>query len=158
MIHEALLGKIARKTGKPYVIPAFYKGDLYDLVESQLKQHHINDTEDLTDPYTGKKIPKVLTGVSYIYKLKHQAESKLSARGTDSYTAEGQPGGGGFTGSKRYGTLESSALVGHNAFANLLDAKLLRGQSNSDFWRSIRTGEIPTIPGEPWCTGSSLRT
>ena len=114
MIHEALLGKIARKTGKPYVIPAFYKGDLYDLVESQLKQHHINDTEDLTDPYTGKKIPKVLTGVSYIYKLKHQAESKLSARGTDSYTAEGQPGGGGFTGSKRYGTLESSALVGHN--------------------------------------------
>lgn len=149
MIHEALLGKIARKTGKPYVIPAFYKGDLYDLVESQLKQHHINDTEDLTDPYTGKKIPKVLTGVSYIYKLKHQAESKLSARGTDSYTAEGQPGGGGFTGSKRYGTLESSALVGHNAFANLLDAKLLRGQSNSDFWRSIRTGEIPTIPGEP---------
>ena len=114
MIHEALLGKIARKTGKPYVIPAFYKGDLYDLVESQLKQHHISDTEDLTDPYTGKKIPKVLTGVSYIYKLKHQAESKLSARGTDSYTAEGQPGGGGFTGSKRYGTLESSALVGHN--------------------------------------------
>lgn len=149
MIHEALLGKIARKTGKPYVIPAFYKGDLYDLVESQLKQHRISDTEDLTDPYTGKKIPKVLTGVSYIYKLKHQAESKLSARGTDSYTAEGQPGGGGFTGSKRYGTLESSALVGHNAFANLLDAKLLRGQSNSDFWRSIRTGEIPTIPGEP---------
>lgn len=149
MIHEALLGKIARKTGKPYVIPAFYKGDLYDLVESQLKQHHISDTEDLTDPYTGKKIPKVLTGVSYIYKLKHQAESKLSARGTDSYTSEGQPGGGGFTGSKRYGTLESSALVGHNAFANLLDAKLLRGQSNSDFWRSIRTGEIPTIPGEP---------
>ena len=149
MIHEALLGKIARKTGKPYVIPAFYKGDLYDLVESQLKQHHISDTEDLTDPYTGKKIPKVLTGVSYIYKLKHQAESKLSARGTDSYTAEGQPGGGGFTGSKRYGTLESSALVGHNAFANLLDAKLLRGQSNADFWRSIRTGEIPTIPGEP---------
>lgn len=98
MIHEALLGKIARKTGKPYVIPAFYKGDLYDLVESQLKQHHISDTEDLTDPYTGKKIPKVLTGVSYIYKLKHQAESKLSARGTDSYTSEGQPGGGGFTG------------------------------------------------------------
>lgn len=149
MIHEALLGKIARKTGKPYVIPAFYKGDLYDLVESQLKQHRISDTEDLTDPYTGKKIPKVLTGVSYIYKLKHQAESKLSARGTDSYTAEGQPGGGGFTGSKRYGTLETSALVGHQAFDTLLDAAMIRGQSNSDFWRSIRTGEIPTIPGEP---------
>lgn len=149
MIHEALLGKIARKTGKPYVMPAFYNGDLYEFVSDQLKQHNLSDTEDLTDPNTGKKIPKVLTGVSYIYKLKHQAESKLSARGTDSYTAEGQPGGGGFTGSKRYGTLESSALVGHNAFANLLDAKLLRGQSNSDFWRSIRTGEIPTIPGEP---------
>lgn len=149
MIHEALLGKIARKTGKPYVMPAFYNGDLYEFVSDQLKQHKLSDTEDLTDPNTGKKIPKVLTGVSYIYKLKHLAESKMSARGTDSYTSEGQPGGGGFTGSKRYGTLETSALVGHQAFDTLLDAAMIRGQSNSDFWRSIRTGEIPTIPGEP---------
>lgn len=148
-IHEALLGKVARKTGKPFVMPAFYKGDLTEFVENQLKQNKVSDTEDLTDPYTGRKIPKVLTGVSYIYKLKHQAESKLSARGTAEYTAEGTPGGSGLTGSKRYGTLEQSAMVGHGAFDNLLDAKLLRGQSNSDFWRSIRTGEIPTIPGEP---------
>ena len=51
--------------------------------------------------------------------------------------------------SKRYGTLETSALVGHQAFDTLLDAAMIRGQSNADFWRSIRTGEIPTIPGEP---------
>ena len=51
--------------------------------------------------------------------------------------------------SKRIGSLETSALVGHNVFNFLHDAKLIRGQQNSDFWRSVRTGQIPTVPGEP---------
>ena len=58
---------------------------------------------------------------------------------------------GGFvvSNSKRFGTLEQSAMAGHNAFDIIKDSKFIRGQSNSDFWRSIRTGDIPTIPGEP---------
>ena len=52
--------------------------------------------------------------------------------------------------SKSIGSLESSALAGHDAFDFITqDAKLIRGQANSDFWRSIRTGEIPVVPGEP---------
>ena len=43
--------------------------------------------------------------------------------------------------SKSIGSLESSALAGHDAFDFITqDAKLIRGQANSDFWRSIRTG------------------
>jgi hypothetical protein len=298
-IHETLLGKIAAKTGKIEVMPAFYEGDIYEYVSNKLKQNHLKDTEDLTDPETGKKIPGVLTGITHVYKLKHIADTKMSARGTDEYTAEGVPGGSGMTGcfpaaqtlmtlqgpqsiakicskrmpeyvmtfdgtqwcyrrvtdwftykeqienilhintesapgakvvsiyptknhimymsdmstklagelkegdtlaghaedgvvpirikaikpyvhdkpgiteipvyditvdethkytlaggilcsnSKRYGVLEQGAMVGHGAFHNIVDAKLLRGQSNADFWRSIRTGDIPVIPGEP---------
>lgn len=330
-IHEALLGKIARKTGVTEVMPAFYNGDIYKYVSDKLKQNHVKASEDLIDPETGRKIPDILTGVSHIYKLKHLAESKMSARGTDVYTAEGLPGGSGLTGcfparqmvrtedgvmsiadickssygrrvdtftgrkwcyktvsdwfvhvspienilhirieykathniqgaehctaglysssiyptrnhmmyrddmseclagnlrvgdklascgpdipigcgmlsfdgstsvagvvpativsieayipeddevdandcvpvydftvddvhrytlecgvlcsnSKRFGSLEQTAMVAHGAFENLLDAKLLRGQSNSEFWRQLRSGEIPTIPGEP---------
>lgn len=72
----------------------------------------------------------------------------MSARGTEGYTADRVPRSGGEHGSKRIGQLESSALVGHDAFDFLTqDAKLIRGQSNADFWRSIRTGQIPVVPG-----------
>ena len=65
----------------------------------------------------------------------------MSARGTDEYTSEGVPQRGSYSGSKSIGSLESSALAGHDAFDFITqDAKLIRGQANSDFWRSIRTG------------------
>lgn len=148
-VYEALLGKVAKKTGTPEIMPAFYSGDLYKYTEDKLKQHRVKADEDLIDPETGRTIPNVMTGFSYVHKLKHMAGSKISARGTDEYSSEALPGGSGFTGSKRFGGLEQSAMVGHAAFDVIQDSKLLRGQSNADFWRSIRTGQIPTIPGEP---------
>lgn len=51
--------------------------------------------------------------------------------------------------SKRIGNMETAALASHNAWSVLKDAKLVRGQANQDFWRSIRTGEIPSMPSEP---------
>lgn len=148
-LDETLLGKIAHKTGKPEVIPAFYNGDRHQYVLDRLKQNRLNADDDFFDPETGRKIPNVVNGYSYIYKLKHMSESKESGRGTDEYSADDTPGGHGYAGSKRFGNLEVAALVGMGAFDTLLDAKLIRGQANSDFWRSLRTGEIPTIPGEP---------
>lgn len=148
-LYEALLGKVAKKTGQIQTLPAFFEGDLHDYVEGKLKEAHVHADDDLVDPETGREIPGVLTGFTYVHKLKHLAESKLSARGTGEYSADETPSGGGRTGSKRFGSLETSALVGHQAFETLKDAKILRGQSNADFWRSIRTGSIPVMPGEP---------
>lgn len=51
--------------------------------------------------------------------------------------------------SKRIGNMETAALVSHQVWDVLKDAKLVRGQSNQDFWRTIRTGEIPSMPREP---------
>lgn len=85
-IHEAMLAKIAKKTGKTEVVPAFFKGDLYKYVSDKLKQNGVTPDEDLVDPDTGRTIPHVITGYSYVHKLKHLAESKMSARGTDEYT------------------------------------------------------------------------
>lgn len=148
-LYEALLAKVAKKTGQTQVMPAFFEGDLHDYVENKLKQAHVHADDDLIDPETGRTLPNILTGYTYVHKLKHLAESKLSARGTGEYSADETPAGGGFTGAKRFGTLEQGAMVGHGAFKTMLDAKVIRGQSNADFWRSIRTGNIPTMPGEP---------
>lgn len=148
-LNETLLGKIAHKTGKPEVFNPFYEGDIHKDIIDKLKQNGLQADDDFFDPETGRKIPGVVNGYSYIHKLKHLSESKESARGTDAYSTDETPGGSGYSGSKRFGTLEQSAMAGHAAFDNLLDNKLIRGQQNAEFWRSIRTGGIPTIPGEP---------
>ena len=148
-LHETLLGKVARRTGKFEVLPAFPDGNVREHVLKRLKETGLKADDDFFDPEDGRRIPNVVNGYTYFYKLKHLAESKLSARGTDEYSSDETPGGSGYEGSKRLGQLETSALAGHAAFDVLADAKLIRGQRNSEFWRSIRTGGIPTMPGEP---------
>jgi hypothetical protein len=74
-VAEALLGKIARKTGKPINVPDFK--DIEDLTEwanEQARMHGISAEEDLIDPRDDRKIPQVLTGERFFMKLHHQSE------------------------------------------------------------------------------------
>lgn len=72
---EASLGKISEKTGKPYKIEDFSHIDnLTQYALDELKKHNLSDTETITDPLTGRKIPNVMTGNRFIMKLFHQAE------------------------------------------------------------------------------------
>jgi DNA-directed RNA polymerase beta subunit len=146
---EVVMGKIAEKTGKAVEMPAFTPENYVDVALRELKKHNMSDTENLTDPGSGKDIPDVLTGNAYVFKLKHTAEAKESGRGTGGYTLEDTPSKGGYEGSKRFGNLVIGALAGHNAMEVLKDAKLIRGQSNDEFWRSFKNGETPVMPGEP---------
>lgn len=149
---QAGLGKLALKTGKPIVVPQFMpKGQSrLQWAKQLLKKNNISMHQTVFDPDTNKNVSNVFTGYMYFLPLKHIADTKMSARGTDTYTAEGIPAGGGEQGSKRIGGLQVAGLVGHNAFDFLTtDAKLIRGQSNAQFWRSLRTGEVPVIPGQP---------
>ena len=97
-LYEGLLGKVAAKTGKPITVPQFMEGSFSEYVADQLKQNGLKPDETLIDPETGREMKEIITGNSYIYKLKHLAESKLSARGTSSYDAEELPGGKGMDG------------------------------------------------------------
>ena len=148
---QVALGKIAQKTGKPVIVPQFMPPGQSRLkwAKQQLKKYNIPWKQKVFDPETGRTIDNVFTGKMYFLPLKHIADTKMSARGTDQYTAQGIPGGKGETGSKRIGGLQVAGLVGHDAFNFLQDAKVIRGQANSQFWRSLRTGQIPVMPGEP---------
>ena len=149
MLIEAALGKVAQKTGKPYILPRFPNKNLVDMAQEELQKNGMTDAEDLINPETQKVIPQVFTGVNYYMKLKHTSDSKKAGRGTGGYTVDEQPASGGEEGSKRFGLLESSAMVGHGAMEILKDAKLIRGQQNDDFWRDFRMGKTPVMPGEP---------
>ena len=97
-LYESLLGKVAAKTGKPISVPQFLDGSISEYVNDQLKQNGIKPDDDMIDPVTGKVMPNILNGVSYIYKLKHMSADKMSARGTSTYDSEEMPGGKGFDG------------------------------------------------------------
>jgi len=156
-LYEALLGKVAKKTGKPITVPQFFDGSMADYVTDQLKQHNIKPDEDLINPETGLPIKDVLTGYSYIYKLKHMSESKMSARGTSSYDAEGQPAGKGMDGcfpsiqyvQTRSGLRSISAIaktVGIESVTTMADNKARRYSRVIDrFFRVVSATELLSI-------------
>lgn len=145
---EAMAGKVARHTGKPEVLEGF-EGDMIDKYDKKLRENGLTPTETLYDPRTGRKIPEVLTGEAFYYRLMHMSEDKGSGRGVGSSTGEEVPSRGGKGGAPFIGGLHASALVSHNAMQVLKDAKLIRGQANDDFWRDFRMGKMPKMPGTP---------
>lgn len=142
---EALLGKIAEKTGKPYIVPAFAHDNATEYALAEAQKHGVSELETLTDS-TGRKIPNIFTGNLYTMKLHHLAESKMSARDTATYDNYGSPAKGGYQGSKRISMLDIGALLSSGATNFLKDAKLVRGQRNDDYWRAVKTGTEPMAP------------
>lgn len=97
-IYEALLGKVAEKTGKPYKLPTYNKANenWYDFVKGELDKNGLTDTEEVYDPETDKYLEKPITvGNIYMLKLHHTGESKLSARAQGIYDSQQQPVKGG---------------------------------------------------------------
>lgn len=147
---ETALGKVAERTGRRYAIPDFRDDHPVDYAQKELASAGLSDTEDLVDPATGRTIPKILTGNAFFYKLKHIAEGKESGRGeAGGYTGEEIPGGKGYEGAKRLAGMEQSALVSHGAWEAIKDARVLRGQSNDNFWSDLKMGRTPAMPATP---------
>jgi hypothetical protein len=149
---EAALGKVSEKTGKPYTLPGFTDDPEESMVEyalEELRKNRLSDTEEVYDPRTKKGIPEIFTGNSYFYKLQHTAEGKGKSRATSTYTAEDQPAKGGKQGAKHIGDMEIQAILAHGADKVLKDLKIVKGQKNDKFWRQLKLGHTPTMPGTP---------
>jgi len=155
---ETLLGKVAKKTGRPYKVKNFTDDSYLDFAKKELQSNGLSDTEDIYDPTTNRKIPKVFTGSTFMMKLHHMSEKKAAGRDVGGYTAEGLPARGGPEGSKRIGGGELNALVSHGATSVIRDAKVVRGQRNDDYWRAIRLGYPPPSPKVPMVYSKFLST
>jgi DNA-directed RNA polymerase subunit beta' len=162
-ILETAAGKIAEKTGKPYIVDNFsgpnkdYRQDVVD----ELKAHGLEDEEDVFDPGDVRKpLGKVLTGPQYLLKLKHQVEKKLTVRGGGStsldgrrleYSADKQPSKGGEHGGMAFGQLDFYALLGHNARSNIREMSTYKSdQQDQHFWSIIQQGYEPPPPKPPF--------
>ena len=154
-IYETLLGKVARKSGQPYRLNGFNgPGEKYhEFVEAELAKHGLQSTDEVFDPQSNRKLQRpITTGVAHFFKLHHEAASKSSARGISGYDSSQQPsrGAGDSAQSKRLSGLEVGSLLSSGAYANLKEASTLRGQQNDQYWREVRMGHKPPMPGEPF--------
>lgn len=146
-IVETVLGKIAARTGKPYIMPDFQRStDLVKFAEQELAKHGMKDLEDLHDPVSGQTIPQILTGQTFLMKLHHTAESKEGGRAFGAYTQDGVPAKGGPDGAKTWGMLHLNALLSHGALGVIDDAHRIRGQRNTAYWAAVMSGRTPPDP------------
>lgn len=160
--YELLLGKIAAKTGKRLRVPGFTKpGEKWrDLVVKMLEENGVQAKERVFDPDENKFLDQpVLVGNAYMMKLHHVSAGKLSSRGQGSYDQWQQPAKGAGAGgkSKRLSGLESVALLSSGAYATLREGSTLRGTKSDDYWKAIRTGQIPKKPGVPFAWDKAMQ-
>lgn len=150
MMYEAMLGKVAEKTGKKYKLPTFNKDSekWYDFVENELKKNNLSDVEHVYDPVIDRDLDQpIAVGNAYFLKLHHTSDSKLSSRGQGIYDQNEMPVKGGEEGmmAKRHSNLESNAILSSGAYNVIKDAIHLRGQRNDDYWRKLRMGQTPSL-------------
>ena len=136
---ETALAKVAEKTGKQIVVPSFQKVNNVKFAREMLEKHNIKDKETLTDPISGKKIPNIMVGPQYTYKLFKSTDTNFAARGIDGgYDLHQQPAKGGVTGAKGTGIMEINALLAHDARDLIKENATIKSSRNSEFWRSVQ--------------------
>lgn len=147
---ESALGKVVEKTGKPYVLPQFMDMNNVDFAKAELKKHNIQDKETVYDPVSGRSIPNVFVGRSYIHKLFKSTESNYAARGVSRYDVNLQPTKGGEEGAKGLGKMEINTLLAHNARGVLKDALSIKSEKSDDYWRAMEFGLPAPPPKSPF--------
>jgi DNA-directed RNA polymerase subunit beta' len=163
---ETAAGKIADKTGRPYVVKNFQGGvDYLKKIQGELKQHGLSDTEALYDPKTGRKLGEVMVGPHYAFQLEHQIDKKTHVR-AGGYGSEllqfdapkihydndtRVPRGGGHTGAQSLGSLGIYAALAAGLKDNLREMQTLKSDQPQarEVWGALANGEripAPRIP------------
>lgn len=75
-----------------------------------------------------------------------------SGRELGSYSSDDQPAKGGSEGAqaKRMGSLDTNAMLSHNAPENIKDVMVTKGTKNEDYWNALKMGRPLPAPGVPF--------
>ena len=150
---ETAASKIARKTGKPYIVNNFDPDvpNYTKKVMEDLKKHGLSDTEILLDPKTDRPIKShpILAGEQFILKLHHTAEGGIKARSRGAYDVNEQPKKGPTGKAQTFDAAGLYALLAHGARANIREILTVKSDKNDDYWNALQSGESlppPKIP------------
>lgn len=147
---EVAAGKIAQKTGTPYLVKNYGEKNNIQKIKDDLAHHGLSDTEEIYDPKTGRTYnERVLAGPAYTLKLDKTTDANYSARSVGGYDNVGQPTKGGDDGAKSVGYMEFLGLLGSNARANLKEIGTIKSEGGSltdsdDYWdKYVRGMPLP---------------
>lgn len=164
-ILETVAGKIAEKTGKPYLVKNFETGVNYlEKVRQDLKKHGLSETEDLIDPKTGRVIKNVTVGPHYAFQLKHQIDKKTQVRSGGwippeagvpqiKYDEENrQPKKSGKSGAHSLGALGVYGAIAGGLKHNLQEMMTLKSDTEQaeDAWDALTNGHPLPTPKTPF--------
>jgi DNA-directed RNA polymerase beta subunit len=155
-IMETVAGKIAQKTGKPYLIKNFEKENNLQTLKKEMESHGVSDTDELVDPKTGHSFGKIFNGPQYIIKLYKTTDQNYSARNVGGYDNMLQPTKGGEEGSKRIGYMEMLGLLGSDARKNLKEITTTKSEQNEEYWTKFIRGEPLPKPKMTFATQKFL--
>lgn len=162
-ILETAAGKIAEKTGKPYVVKNFDgQSDYLQKLQGELKKHGIKETEELVDPKTGRKLGEITVGPHYVFQLEHQIDKKTHVRHGGAYIkSTGMPHiqydtnliprGGGEAGAQSLGSLGIYGALAAGLKQNLGEMQTLKSDrpQAEALWAALANGQMlppPQIP------------
>jgi DNA-directed RNA polymerase subunit beta' len=144
---ETAAGKLAFKTGEPYVMKNFADKNYLNDIVAQLKKNKI-PAEEVLYTKEGKPLTKapVFWGMKYYLKLMHIVEHKFKSRALPgTYDANEQPAKGE-EGGQSVDPLQSYALLAHGAKQNLYEFAAVKSQKNDEYWRNLQLGFPPPRP------------
>jgi DNA-directed RNA polymerase subunit beta len=143
-IYESAAGKIAEKTGKPYIVKNFSDTKTNQTIANEMKSHGISDMEEMFLP-NGKSLGKVHMGKPYILRLASTGKKGFSARTPGAgYDLNLQPTKGGEEGAKALDLMTFYSMLSHGAKKNLIDAHQ-KSEKNDEYWHAIESG-LPLPP------------
>jgi DNA-directed RNA polymerase beta subunit len=142
-VFETVLGKVLKAKGNK---AEFYKNfngkNTWEDINATAKAAGVKTEETYIDPTTGKKIPKILSGVQYIYKLSKQTEGNFAARAGGEYDIDMRPVRGGEEGSKAVGNLDLYAVLGYGHTKNILrEMATYKAEYNPELWAAVLGGK-----------------
>lgn len=153
-IYESAAGKVAQKTGKPVTINNFSGENYLESTRGLLKEHGIDDKEELFDPVTKKSLGKVHVGTPHILKLFKQGTVNFSVRQGgpgQPYDANQQPlKAGGAEAAKSMDLLTVYSMLSHGARANLREMSSVKSNQNDEYWKALKSGQPLPQPNAPF--------
>ena len=152
---ETAAGKVAKQTGTTFKVDNFPNKtpNYLQEVKQALKDAGMSDTDELTNPLTGKSMGQVMMGDQYILKLRHQVDKKTTVRSGgvgNPYSMNMTPKGGGEGGGQAVSALGLYGLLSHGARHNIREMQTLKSDKNDELWIALQAGEILPTPKVPF--------
>ena len=154
-LYEAAASKIAKKTGKPFIVKGFdpKTESVLQKMKKELKKHGLDEfgEEEIKDPTTGITYKNIMTGDVHFLKLRHMIDKKFSARGVGgTYSVEEAPTKNSGESAQRIGGMEMYSLLAGGAEKVLDDMYTIKGQKNDEYWRALQLGLPLPEPKQPF--------